>query len=156
MAGKGGLQRPANPAPVSGPGKMSQRTDGGPGQAQRDLTGGDYGDGKDFREIQSGAPMAQAPSAPPMGAGPGAGSQVAPPGDLFRASERPDEPLTEGAPFGPGAGPEALSNPQAGQATIDADMAIIQSHMPQLLEAAQRPDAPAGFKSFVRRLRNGG
>ena len=153
MSGKGGLQRPANPAPVSGPGKMSQRTDGGPGQAQRDLTGGDYGDGKDFREIQSGAPMAQAPSAPSMGAGPGAGPQVAPPGDLFRASERPDEPLTEGASFGPGAGPEVLSHPRGVQAQISEDSKALRAVLPDLLRAADAESAPAGFREFVRRLR---
>ena len=30
MAGKGGYQAPSSPASVSGPGKYSQRTDGGP------------------------------------------------------------------------------------------------------------------------------
>lgn len=28
--GRGGYRRPTNPAPVSGPGELSQRTDGGP------------------------------------------------------------------------------------------------------------------------------
>ena len=52
MAGKGGYQRPSSPAPVSGPGSMSQRTDGGPSQPIRDMTGGDYGDATEMRDIQ--------------------------------------------------------------------------------------------------------
>ena len=32
MAGRGGYQAPTNPAAISGPGALSQRTDGGPTQ----------------------------------------------------------------------------------------------------------------------------
>jgi len=71
MAGKGGYQAPANPAPVSGPGSLSRRTDGGPGskQAQRYIAGmPNYGDGQDMMQIQGGAPMAATPSPTPVSA----------------------------------------------------------------------------------------
>jgi len=104
----GGKRTPRNPAPVSGPGKLSRRTDGGPAQVNAQMTGMAYGENKDFMEIQEGAAMAATPqpkrtakapqSAPagPMGGG-GATS-------LFSNTQRPDEPITAGAPFGPGAG----------------------------------------------------
>lgn len=56
-----------------------------------------------------------AQSAVPMGASP---MEAAPPppmpgqaGGFDRMTERPDEPLTTGMPFGAGAGPEALAAP---------------------------------------------
>ena len=67
MAGKGGYQAPENPAMQSGPGSMSQRTDGGPAskQAARYMAGGEYGDGG-LMDIQTAAPMAATPDAKPM------------------------------------------------------------------------------------------
>lgn len=43
MAGHGGYRAPAQPAAVSGPGQLSQRTDGGPAQALSAPTGLPYG-----------------------------------------------------------------------------------------------------------------
>lgn len=95
--GHGGYRRPENPAPVSGPGKFSQRTDGGPGDARqpiRYVPGMEYGGGQELMDIQSGAPMAAEGSAPRI--------------SFDAPTERPDEPITHGAPIGAGAGPEAL------------------------------------------------
>lgn len=93
MSGRGGYQRPAQPAAVSGPGAMSQRTDGQPGetpkQAARYISGGAYGEGKEMMSIQQQAPMAAAPGTP------------APP-PIAAPSEYPDQPVTDGAPVGPG------------------------------------------------------
>lgn len=104
--GHGGARTPRNPAPVSGPGRMSRRTDGGPQQTKAEMTGMAYGENADFQEIQAGAPMAAAPSATPArgrkGSAP-SGSVTATP--LFAPTSRPDEPITAGAPFGPGPGP---------------------------------------------------
>lgn len=114
----GGPRTPNNPAPVSGPGAMSRRTDGGPQQVQAQMTGMPYGENADFMDIQSAAPMAAAPaaqrarrevtggSAKPVGVTP-----------LFAPTSRPNEPVTAGAPFGPGdstgAAPAAPVNPAA-------------------------------------------
>lgn len=102
MAGKGGYQRPNEPAAVSGPGKYSKRTDGKPGetptQAARYLSGGSYGEGQEMMDIQQSAPMAAAPD--------GEMPSIVP---LSQPTMRPDEPVTAGSPFGPGPGPERLN-----------------------------------------------
>ena len=38
----GGKRTPRNPAPVSGPGRLSRRTDGGPAQVNAQMTGRRY------------------------------------------------------------------------------------------------------------------
>lgn len=95
MAGKGGYQAPRNPAPVSGPGKLSKRTDGGPGskQAQRWVPTDDYGGATEMQQIQQGAPMR-------------GDVMPAEPIPFNAPTQRPDEPITAGAPFGPGPGPD--------------------------------------------------
>jgi len=67
MADEGGYKQPSNPAPVSGPGALSQRTDGGavegltqPAQA---YTGGAYGNNKSTMDQQTAAPLAGDPMA---------------------------------------------------------------------------------------------
>lgn len=100
---------PARPAPVSGPGQLSKRTDGGPAQKLRDLPDAQYGESKTFRDLQEAAPLAQTPqpgratvtSGSPTGATP----SVIP---LNAPSTRPDEPITAGSNFGPGPTPDAL------------------------------------------------
>lgn len=115
----GGYRKPAHPAPVSGPGALSQRTDGGPGQPVRNVTGLGYGDAQAFRTQQQGAPMAQGQGPgpalmSPMGPGPQGPPQQGPPGPptgapapvvpLHAPTQFPGEPITAGAPFGPGPG----------------------------------------------------
>jgi hypothetical protein len=117
----GGMRRPTNPAPVSGPGQLSQRTDGGPQQVQADVSGMPYGENKDFQDIQSSAPLSASPSArSPRArqrqagkAGRTAGGMGASP--LMAPTQRPDEPVTAGAPVGPGAGPMVSDLPNQGQ-----------------------------------------
>jgi hypothetical protein len=92
---RGGYRKPANPAPVSGPGALSRRTDGA--QPVMDMRGGKYGEGKELRELQGSAAMKQsADSARPPAAG---ANKVTP---LFSPTERPEEPVTAGLPFGEG------------------------------------------------------
>jgi hypothetical protein len=103
-----------SPAQVSGPGALSQRTDTG-GQPIRSLPDPDYGEATAFRDQQKGAPLAEAPSTPnprmpEHAAVPGGMEQptsVEPPVGLFAPTQRPDEPITAGAPVG--AGPNTLS-----------------------------------------------
>lgn len=102
---RGGYRKPANPAPVSGPGAMSRRTDGK--QPVMNIGGGAYGESQNLRQIQGGAPMAQTKSSTSV-------KKVTPPAKkvtpLFSPTERPNEPLTEGMPFGPGANSLGLKN----------------------------------------------
>lgn len=108
MAGVGGYQAPRNPAPVSGPGRLSRRTDGGPAQKIMNPGGLPYGDNQALTDQQRAAPMAQSPSTPTM--------QVQPPGGpeltgFADPTTRPGEPVTAGSPMGAGPGPEALMGP---------------------------------------------
>jgi len=102
---QGGPRTPRNPAPVSAPGSMSRRTDG---QVMSQMTGMPYGENADFNDMQSSAPLSatnvQGPrlkgrGAPPAGMGGGSSSTP-----LFSDTQRPDEPVTSGSNFGPGAG----------------------------------------------------
>ena len=105
--GHGGDRVPANPAPVSGPGAMSQRTDG---QGAKYMAGGQYGEGQEMMDLQTSAPMSKAPEQPRMRRPRGGGQVVEEgmrPTPLFAPTERPDEPITGGAPCGPGPGPSA-------------------------------------------------
>ena len=109
MSEQGGLRRPAKPAPVSGPGALSRRTDGGPTQGARYMRGGQYGEGQEMMGLQQAAPMA----ARPKPARPTTPMPTAVPiTPLGAPTQRPDEPLTTGNPFGAGPGPEVLSTPQ--------------------------------------------
>src|SRR5690242_5397221 len=106
--GHGGYRKPRNPAPISGPGAYSKRTDG---QAISTMPGQDYGQAQQDHAVESLKPMAgvaptraadvpqqQAPQQAPEYQG----------GDFGGPSARPGEPVTAGAPAGPGPGLEAL------------------------------------------------
>ena len=107
---QGGKRTPRNPAPVSGPGRLSRRTDGGPAQVNAQMTGMAYGDNEDFMEIQDGAAMSATPKVKgvvqvPQGSSTGAMSAMSGGGatPLFSDTQRPNEPVTAGVNFGPGA-----------------------------------------------------
>lgn len=82
-------------APVSGPGAYSQRTDR---QPVREPGGLPYGDNTALREQQQAAPMAQAPSTPPLS-----------PIPFSAPTNRPGQPVTAGADKGAGPGSEVLA-----------------------------------------------
>lgn len=98
----GGKRTPRNPAPVSGPGQLSQRTDGGPQQVQAEMSGMPYGENQEFATLQSSAPMSASPSAASPRARQRQATQAPSVTPLFAPTQRPDEPVTAGAPFGPG------------------------------------------------------
>ena len=54
--------------------------------------------------------------------------------NLFAPTERPDEPVTAGAPVGPGRTPEPTGR-----------FAMIEKYMPELDALASQPDAPESF-----------
>jgi hypothetical protein len=143
-------QRPSNPAPVSGPGALSQRTDGGPSQPIRVASGGDYGDRTDMIDLQSSAPMegSAAPSSPPMMAAPQ--QPMGPmPTPLTDPSQRPDEPGTHGAASGPGAGPEILGLGQQ----LQKDTAAMKALLPVIEQAANRDPDFTSMRLFVQYLK---
>lgn len=140
MAGRGGYRKPANPAPVSGPGKLSRRTDGGPTQAAKGIpANGQYGERKAMQELQQSAPMQgnPVPSMPtPTIAAPR--PQVT---NLFAPTQRPDEPITSGAPVGPGRTPQ----PEP----VQGRYRMVSKYMPVLRESLKDPDVPDSFKTFM-------
>lgn len=134
-SGRGGYQKPSSPAPVSGPGALSQRTDRG--QPQRQITGQPYGEAKAFQEQQTQAPMASTPGppAPSMAGGPAGGPPREMPTPLSAPTQRPDEPVTAGAPVG--AGPNALPGPDLQAAQYQTALSLVQQ------AAATSPEASA-------------
>lgn len=133
---RGGYRKPEHPAPVSGPGAMSRRTDGGPTQPVRDLPNPQYGEQQAFHDIQASAPMEGA-------------STPAPSVPFDASSTRPNEPVTAGAAAGPGPGPEAAGlTPDLGRADYQAMKALI----PGLEIIANLPQSNPSTRAFVRRL----
>jgi hypothetical protein len=98
---RGGYQQPSHPAPVSGPGALSQRTDGGPTQPAKYISGLPYGQGQTTYDQQTSAPMAGRDAAQPT-------LQLPQPTPLMAPTERPDEPVTAGINSGPGPGSEVM------------------------------------------------
>lgn len=147
----GGYRKPANPAPASGPGRLSRRTDGGPSQAMRDLPDAAHGEQAAFQEAQAGAPMAMAEGAlSPSAGGPG-GTPV----DVIgfgAGTNRPDEPITAGAPMGPGAGPDSLGLTTE-EDLLRKDKQYLANYLPVLEFLANRPNAMPSLRSMVRKIR---
>lgn len=146
----GGYRQPSNPAPVSGPGALSRRTDGGPGkQPIRVPTGGGYGDATQIRQDQQGAPLAASPGgdvAPQAPPGLLAGLNLPPGVSLAEGTTQPDTPVTDGAASGPGAGPEALGIPdQQGQ-----DVQQLAKYLPVFEHMANQPGSSNAARNMVR------
>jgi hypothetical protein len=97
---RGGYRQPNNPAPVSGPGALSARTDGGATegmtQPQQQYTGFGYGENGATNTMQGEAAMAGNPFSM---------AGIVP---LNAPTERPDEPITSGINQGEGPGTEAM------------------------------------------------
>lgn len=138
--GHGGQRTPANPAPVSGPGALSRRTDGGPtSQPQMIAPGGEYGARKEMQEIQGGAEM-QGTQAPPSAA------------DLIpfgAPTQNPDEPITAGAALGPGVGPQAAGIASDTDATLEQMKPFVRS----LEMISNLPSATPETRAYVRALK---
>lgn len=150
MSGRGGYQKPRNPAPVSGPGALSKRTDGGPKQALRDLPNARYGENAEYRSVESAAPMAAAPSPRASGQDATPGPEApyehpmgAAPPPLSGGTLNPDEPIQAGIPLGPG--PSSLALP-AGPDQVATARSILQ---------AAAANGGAAASALLARLENG-
>lgn len=121
----GGDRTPANPAAVSGPGSMSQRTDGGPGQPKRQFPAEHQGQATALDRLQGAAPMHAEAASPASGASPPGAVPTGGPLSVFGPTERPFEPMTAGLPFGPGAGPQGPD-----VADADALLRVLYSILP--------------------------
>lgn len=141
--GHGGQRTPANPAAASGPGALSQRTDGGATQAPQVAGGGEYGERAEMMDLQSGAAMQGG------GGGPAPGpsrDQLTP---LGAPSGRPDEPVTAGADAGAGIGARA--------AGILGEKEITDQKLRPLMHSlevmANLPGSNAETRALVRNLK---
>jgi hypothetical protein len=144
MTQPGGYRPPAKPAPVSGPGRLSQRTDRQPIATLPDTA---YDEQQTFRTDQQGAPMAAAPGgAAPGGVAPADLSSVVP---LGAPTSRPGEPVTAGAAAGPGPGTQALGLSD----DDDAGIRHLKASLPALELMANQPTAGRALRQFVRRVR---
>lgn len=149
--GHGGPRTPAKPASVSGPGKYSKRTDGGPAQVLSAAPGQDYGDKKAQLDAQRVAPMGAAapmPKAAQAAQAQGASlPQFAGPG-LTDPTQRPGQPITAGTDIGPG--PDSsilgLNSPAAGTGQMTALLQRLSATdttgiLGKLMQAAQARNA---------------
>lgn len=95
---RGGYRKPTANASnaVSGPGALSQRTDGN-ATAPAAAPGGDYGKRKAIEQQVS------------AGGGLPKQNRIAPP-NVFAPTENPGEPITAGVPIGPGEQPTVISD----------------------------------------------
>lgn len=147
----GGYRKPSQPAPASGPGRLSRRTDGGPGQKIRDLPNAQYGEAKAYDEAQHGAPLALADGA----LTPSATGAPATPVDVIpfgAPSNLPGQPVTTGAALGPGAGPEILGLPSS--ADLEGqDLRALASYLPVLEWLGNRPNGMPSLRSLVRGIK---
>lgn len=143
----GGYRQPSSPAPVSGPGALSKRTDGGPSQPIRVPSGGAYGERQNLEQLQQAEPLSQTP-----GGDVGAPTPVDVTEGLIGLGEptqMPDEPVTAGAAMGAGPGPEALGLPNQ----PDEDMRKLIGYLPVLEHMANQPGASKAARNLVRQLK---
>ena len=149
------------PAMTSGPGALSQRTDGGPAskQAIRYVSGmPSYGDAQALMDAQAAAPMAKtnippksAPASsmqPQQAIAPSAGNgqpiqpAVTP---LTAPTAKPLEPVTAGAASGLGPGPEVLN-------LSNTDVTQYQTAKEQIQAMASSPSASPALRALAQRF----
>ena len=105
---RGGKRTPRDPAPVSGPGRMARRTDGGPTDVPAYASASGerpYGERKAVEAQAAAAPMAREGGGPAPAQAQGRPNPLLEQG-LFGPTQRPWEPPTTGAMLGPGPGPQ--------------------------------------------------
>lgn len=95
---RGGYRKPNNPAPVSGPGALSARTDGGPTQAPMYYPDTTYGEGG-YMNQQDGAPMIGGADIP---------TDLPDIVELGAPSQFVDQPISFGSNWGAGPGLSAV------------------------------------------------
>ncbi|WP_413114814.1 hypothetical protein ACK1X7_07350 [Streptomyces sp. CY1] len=144
----GGYRKPSAPAPVSGPGALSKRTDGGPSQPIRTPSGGAYGERQQLEQLQQSAPLAASPGGD-VGNPQSAQDITADLVGFDQPSQQPDVPVTAGAELGAGPGLEALGLPNE----PDEDMRRLLPYIPVLEHMASQPGASKAARNLVRQLK---
>lgn len=148
--GHGGKRTPAKPAPVSGPGRLSKRTDGGPTQKLRDIPSQSYGDAAQFQSLEQSAPMAGNDVTGGGGAPPAGPMDITP---LGAPSTRPNEPVTAGAPMGAGPGLESLGLSNPDEQVRQQDAQQLAQYLPVLEYVSNLPGSTPSMRAMVRRIK---
>ncbi len=130
MAVQGGYRKPGNPAPVSGPGALSRRTDG------RVAEGFAYGMNKQINEQAAGAPLAKA--APVAARSMNVAPELPPVTPITDPTMNPDESVMAGINMGAGPGAEALMLPSMNDSAAEFNKSI-SAYYPVLSYIASRP-----------------
>ena len=141
----------ANGGPQYNPSNVSGT--GGAGQSGN-YTGFAYGQNQAVNQqrVQGNQAVATTKAAMPNPSEPYAGMNFPELGTIFDPDTNPMEPMTTGVDFGRGAGSEALPKNLVNNTRIQENAAIAKQYLPDLVIAAQSPDAPDSFKRFVNYL----
>jgi hypothetical protein len=145
MAVQGGYRKPGNPAPVSGPGALSRRTDG------RVAEGFAYGMNKQINEQAAAAPLAKA--APMAARSMSVAPQLPPVTPLTDPTMNPDESVMSGINMGAGPGSEALMLPDMNDSSAEFNKSI-SSYYPVLSYIASRPNTSPETRRTLAILMN--
>lgn len=148
MAAQGGYRKPGNPAPVSGPGALSRRTDG------RVAEGFAYGMNKQINEQAAAAPLAKGPSFNAGSARMGEQKSLSPITPLTAPTMNPDESVMAGINMGGGPGAEALMLPSNQDNAAEFNKSI-SSYYPVLSYVASRPNTSPETRRALSILMNG-
>jgi hypothetical protein len=107
---------------------------------------------QDFYDMQTAAPMGDTPTVPSPSSSRGAQApttqKLTP---LDAPTDRPNEPLTTGMPFGAGAGPEVMH--ATDQTAQTEDMKRLRQALPALAVIADLPTSSNAFRNYVTYLR---
>jgi hypothetical protein len=143
-----------NPMNVNGRGGNGQSGT----QAARYVSGLPYGEGQALMATQEAAPLAAAPSIEQSGMPSGLASAAAsqPVIGLNEPSARPNEPITSGAPLGPGPGMEALGPTvsQKFETQLIEDNRKLLNFLPSLESMANDPSSSTTFRGFIQYLKS--
>lgn len=153
---RGGYRKPMNPAPVSGPGSLSRRTDGGPAdtQAAKYVSGLPWGQGQELMNIQQSANLAATPgieqtTMPSIGTASAAATPRAP----FNApTQRVNEPVTAGIDMGLGPDSSILGYGTQEDAARQKFASQMEEYRPALMFFAAQPNTSPETRSLIRRL----
>jgi len=156
---RGGMRPTApqnNPMNVNARGGNGQSGDAT--QAAKYVPGLPYGEGQALMQAQQSAPLAAAPSIEQSGMPSGLASAAAsqPVIGLNEPSVRPDEPITSGAPLGPGPGMEALGPTvsQKFETQLIEDNRKLLEFLPSLESMANDPSSSTTFRGFIQYLKS--
>jgi hypothetical protein len=145
MAVQGGYRKPGNPAPVSGPGALSRRTDG------RVAEGFAYGMNKQINEQAAAAPLAKA--APMAARSMNVAPQLPPVTPLTDPTMNPDESVMAGINMGAGPGAEALMLPSMNDSSAEFNKSI-SSYYPVLSYIASRENTSPETRRALAMIMN--